>query len=69
MRILLHHTERQILRVEDKALAESLKLEENKVYVYYKPSMLIDQSRSYFKKMRLLTSPSSKRLKDNAATN
>lgn len=50
MRILQHHTEGRVLRIEDKALAESLKLEETKVYMYYKPSMLIDQSRSFFKK-------------------
>jgi hypothetical protein len=46
MRVLQHHTKHPILRVEDEELAGQLKLQAGKIYMYSKPSVLLDESRN-----------------------
>jgi len=46
LRLLTHFSQHPILRVTDSELALQLKLEPGKVYMYSKPSILLEESRS-----------------------
>jgi hypothetical protein len=45
-RLLQHQTQHPILRVESDELATKLRLSPGKFYLYYKPSVLLDESRN-----------------------